>query len=137
MNNPIGILYVDDNTAIAESIRLLVEGQPDMKWVGYLPSAERLVETVQATSPTIVLLDISMPGPHPFDVLKDLLARGSKSRAIIVSGYSDPEWLAEAIDAGAWGFVSKHESPEAIFDAVRRVAAGDVVFPRVRLATSR
>lgn len=136
MNKPIDILYVDDNIAIAESIRLLVESQPDMKWVGHLPSAEHLVEVAEAIAPEIVLLDISMPGPHPFEVLKNLLAGGSKCRAIVVSGYSDSERHAEAIDAGAWGFVSKHESPEAIFDAIRRVVAGDIVFPRMKLAIS-
>ena len=129
MNTPIGILYVDDNTLLAESIRLLVEAEQDFNWLGHLPSAEHLVAVAESLAPHIVLLDLSMPGPHPLEVLSKLVEKGSQVRAIVVSGYIDSAYITQAVDAGAWGYVGKHESPNAIFDAVRRVAAGDVVFP--------
>lgn len=129
MSAPIGILYVDDNTSLAESIRVLIDAASDLKWLGHLPSAEHLAAEVAATSPQIVLLDISMPGPHPLETLEAMVSAGSQVRAIVVSGYVDSDYVMQAMDAGAWGYVGKHESPDAIFDAIRRVARGDVVFP--------
>jgi two-component system, NarL family, response regulator DesR len=128
MNEKIRILCVDDNVAISESLRFLVAGQPDLVWVGCLTTADDLPQQVRELRPSVMLLDIGMPGRSPWEAMHEIAESGLSVRTIVLSGSAAPSMVDRAMDAGAWGFVPKHDGPAVLLEAIRRVAAGEVHF---------
>jgi len=132
----IRVLCVDDNPLVADGvrIRLQLEGEggataaPSFQWVGHMQNADGLVETVKRTQPHVVLLDIDMPGKDAMAALAELAEAAPDVRTIILSGYSREDYLDRAVEAGAWGYISKNDAPEQIVEAVRRVMRGQFAF---------
>ncbi len=79
--------------------------------------------------PHVAVLDLSMPGADPLAEIKRLSGLIPDVRAIVYSGHADPDLIRAAFDAGAWGFLDKLAPPADMFMVVRRVAAGEAVFP--------
>jgi DNA-binding NarL/FixJ family response regulator len=132
-NKPISILCVDDNEHVADALRLKFTASGGFQWRGWLPDAGQLVSTALRDPPSIVLLDLDMPGADPFDALADLAARCPQCRVIIFSGHVRRELIDRALDAGAWGYVSKNDGEEALLAAVLLVASGELALsPEVR-----
>lgn len=123
---PTRILCVDDHAFLAEGLRTRLDAEADMQFVGHLESADRLLETVQKLRPDIVLLDIDMPGRDPFDALVDLKRDAPRTRAIMLSAHVRDRYIDLAYKAGAWGYLSKGDSPDSIVAGIREVVAGRV-----------
>lgn len=128
MMSRIGVLCVDDNEAVVSAIRCLVEAENDLHWLGHLESADQLIDSARSLRPTVILLDLDMPGVHPFDAMSQLAREAPDVRVVVVSGYLSDEYIDAAMDAGAWGYVAKSEGPDAIVEAIRRAAQGQVAF---------
>ncbi len=124
------ILCVDDSADLSDMILRTLALEPDFEPVGALPSADALIEKIRDTLADIALLDLTMPGVDPLNALRELTATGSPCRVIVMSGYDDPDTVASAMDAGAWGFVSKHREIPDIIHAIRTVAAGAICLPK-------
>lgn len=132
----IRVLFVDDNRDLSAVLRMVIDAEPDMRYVGSLVSADKLVAEVRrlctqaprpthdAATPLVVILDATMPGKDPLEAMSELAAAFPQVRTIIYSGHDDPGFIERAIDAGAWGCVSKSDEPTAITRAVREVWAG-------------
>lgn len=127
-NQPLRILCVDDHAFLAEGMKTRLGLEGDMEFVGRLESAEKLVEEVQRTRADIVLLDIEMPGPDPFEVMEDLHRRVPAARAIILSAYVRDHYIDTAVKRGAWGYLSKSDDPDTVIDAIRKVSRGEFAF---------
>ncbi|MFZ4574231.1 MAG: response regulator [Phycisphaerales bacterium] len=134
----IRVLCVDDSRDITAVLKMIIDAEPDMRCVGCLLSADRLISEVRrlsttpstpSTSSLVVILDANMPGKDPLKVMQELATGFPCVRTIIYSGYDDPEFVDRAIAAGASGCVSKRDEPEAITRAVREVDAGRSVRP--------
>src|SRR5678816_409097 len=93
------------------------------------PYALPLTEECARVRPQVVLLDLHMPGTPPLEALKELSAAAPAVRVIVFSGLDDGETVDRAVRAGAWGLVPKVAATDAILDAIRRVAAGEVSVP--------
>jgi two-component system, NarL family, response regulator DesR len=122
---PLKVLCVDDNPLVVEALALKLGLLGGFEWLAPVDDADRLVEVVGALQPDIILLDLDMPGRDPLDALAELARLGSASRVLIFSGHSRADLVERAIDAGAWGFVSKHSDVETIVAAILRVARGE------------
>ena len=72
---PTRVLCVDDHQFLGEGLRTKLSLEPDMEFVGWIGSAETLLSEVKSTQADVVLLDIEMPGPDPFEALADLMRR--------------------------------------------------------------
>ena len=118
------VLCVDDNAGIAEALRMKFSSGP-LHWLGWLPDATDLVEKVKAECPAIVLLDLDMPGPDPFEALAQIASTGCATKVVIFSGHVRRELLDKAIEAGAWGYVSKNEGAGALMQTIERVLQGE------------
>jgi DNA-binding NarL/FixJ family response regulator len=130
MNSRIGVVVVDDEPALRRSWKQLLDAQPDLACVGTLASADRLADEVERSNARIVLLDVSLPGADPFEEMAELNRRALDCRVVVCTGYTDQSTLEAAIDAGAWGFVDKLSPPSEMLNVIRRVAQGEVAFPR-------
>src|SRR5262245_53295442 len=121
---PISVLCVDDNFLVVEGIRVKLSMTGGFTWLGHLSDANGLIEKVRADSPNIVLLDIDMPGRSALEALADLSAQHPNTRVIVISGHVRPDLIDRALNAGAWGYVSKGDEVDAIVDAILRVSEG-------------
>ena len=122
MTRPIAVLVVDDNRDLASMLQIVIAGEPDMVCVGSLASADTLLETIAKTSPDVVLLDLTMPGRQPLDVVAEASKVAPACRIIVLSGYDDRATMDRAAESGAWGFVSKHGDMPSILEAIRSIA---------------
>jgi two-component system response regulator DesR len=125
----IKVLCVDDSARLTAAWQRLFQRQPDLEMVASLPSADDLVATVKDRKPDVVLMDLTMAGRDPLDAMSELARVEPDVRVLVCTGLTDPVLVERAMDAGAWGFVTKVEDPDRIIDAIRRVARGQVVIP--------
>ena len=129
----IRILCVDDHSFLVEGLAARFELERDLEHVGSLPNAANLVGEAKRLRPDIVLLDIEMPGPDPFEAADDLRRQCPDVRTVFLSAYVRDHYITAAAKAGAWGYFSKSESADDIVKGIRTVAGGEVAFgPKVQ-----
>ncbi len=127
------ILCVDDNKEILRALRLHFAHVEDFEVVGSLSSAAGLEAAVRDSHPDIIVLDLDMPGKSPLQALRNVNASGAAARTIVFSGHVRAKLVSDAMDAGAWGYVSKSDGEEALVAAIRSVMAGEIAWsPEVR-----
>ncbi len=129
----VGVLCVDDNSHVADALKLKLSRLPPFVWRGWLPNASLLVETAMNVCPEVILLDLDMPGRDPFAALAELVERCADSRVVVFSGHVEPELIDRALQAGAWGYASKNDGEEALIKVMKAVVDSQVAFsPEVR-----
>ena len=119
------ILCVDDHALLVEGLRARFALEPDLECVGHCPSAANLLQEVKGTRPDIVLIDLEMPGPDPFEALGDLHRRCPEVRTIILSAHVREHYFEAAAKAGAWGYLSKGDDPDHVVEGIRKVGRGE------------
>ncbi|MHC4107529.1 MAG: response regulator [Planctomycetota bacterium] len=126
----IRVLCVDDHSFLVEGLAARFELERDLEQVGSLPNAEHLVEEAKRLRPDIVLLDIEMPGPDPFEAADDLRRQCPDVRTVFLSAYVRDHYITSAVKAGAWGYFSKSESADDLVKGIRKIADGEFAFSR-------
>ncbi len=131
----IRVLCVDDHAFLIAGLAARFADDPGFELVGTLECADRLVETAEALVPDVILLDIEMPGRDVFDTIEALGAAGIPARIVLLSGHVRQTYLDLAIQAGAWGYLSKRDDPSTILGCIRDVHEGRFAFsPEVSAA---
>jgi DNA-binding NarL/FixJ family response regulator len=132
------VLCVDDNEEILQALVLYLDRVPDLEVVGSLPCATHLEETVRDTRPDIMVLDLDMPGQNPLEALRHLNDSGATTRTVIFSGHVRSQLIVDAMDAGAWGYVSKNDGEAELLAAIRSVRNGQIAWsPEIRSTIAR
>jgi DNA-binding NarL/FixJ family response regulator len=121
---PISVLIVDDHKVIRQGLISLLKSTDEIQVVGDASNAAEAIQKTHELKPNIVLLDIRLPGQSGIDVCRLLRHQYPESRVIILTSYSDDDNLFQALQAGAWGFLLKTESYEALVKAISTVADG-------------
>jgi len=122
--NPISVLIVDDHKVIRQGLKSLLKSADEIQVVGDVSNAEDAIRKTQELKPDIVLLDIRLPGISGIDACRALQHQCPESRVIILTSYAEDEFLFQALQAGAWGFLLKTEDYESIVKAITTVADG-------------
>jgi DNA-binding NarL/FixJ family response regulator len=123
------VLIVEDSADVGEMLRFLINRAGDLVSVGVATTADSLERHAKEFDAHVILMDRLMPGRCPIAALRELTEGNSPSRVIVMSGHDGAEYVDEAMDAGAWGYVCKDRHPEEFLAAIRRVAAGQTSFP--------
>ena len=121
----IRILIVDDHAVVRSGIRLLLAAEDDLEPVGEAPNAERAVFEALESKPDVVLMDVVMPGKTGIEGMPALLQAVPEVKVLMLSMQDDPQYVREAFEAGASGYVLKEAADTDVVDAVRAVAAGE------------
>src|SRR5262249_3145883 len=111
---PIRVLCIDDNPLVVDALSLKLTLAGGFEWLGALGSVDNLVAEVQARRPDVVLLDIDMPGRDPLDALSELVSAEPQVKVLMFSGHTRSDLVDRAVEAGAWGYLSKHARTETI-----------------------
>jgi two-component system response regulator DesR len=121
----IRVLCVDDSVHLTSAWERLIKAQPDMELAGTLTCADELIETAKRLQPSLVMMDLTMAGRDPLDVLVELKAALPDVQTVIYSGRNDDDLIERAMQAGAAAFLDKGKPPTHILQAIRRVARGE------------
>ena len=110
-------------------LRVLVEREPDLEVVGEAADGVQALALARATRPDVLLLDVRMPGLDGLSVLREITADPSltSTRVVIVTTFEVDQYVVDALQAGASGFLLKDRAPQEVVQAVRTVAAGDAL----------
>jgi DNA-binding NarL/FixJ family response regulator len=123
----ISVLVADDQSLVRAGFRMLLADQPDIEVVAEAVDGREAVEKAGRFSPTVVLMDIRMPELDGLQATRRILAADPGARVLILTTFDLDEYIYEALNAGASGFVLKDDPPEQLLAAIRTVAAGDAL----------
>jgi two-component system, NarL family, invasion response regulator UvrY len=123
----ISILLVDDHAVVREGYRRLLERRGDLRVEAEASSAEDALRTLRGLTPDVIILDLSLPHMGGIELTRRILQRQPEARILAFSMHRDPLFAAQAIRAGALGYVTKSSSPEVLIQAVYRIARREKV----------
>jgi DNA-binding NarL/FixJ family response regulator len=122
---PIKILVVDDHEVVRDGISVMMGRQQDFAVVGEASNGLEAVAKAQDLHPDIVLMDLRMPQLNGVEVMRRIRAENSEIKFIVLTTYDSDEYIFDAIEAGAKGYLLKDASREELFQAVRAVYRGE------------
>lgn len=130
--DPITVVLADDHRLVREGIRAFLATQADIVVVGDADSGRAAVSLCEQHAPDVALLDLVMPDGDGVDATRMVRAASPRTQVIILTSFHDDSHILPAIRAGALSYLLKDVHPDALADAIRRAARGEVVFhPRV------
>lgn len=119
----IPVFLVDDHPIVREGIRRLLEVDDDLNVVGEASSGEEALDQLRYCSPKVILMDIQLPGISGIEATEQIKAQYPDVRVVILSAFGQ-EHLAQAIEAGADGYVLKTASHSQLVEATKEAAEG-------------
>jgi len=120
----IRLLIADDQALVRGALAALLGLEPDIEVVAQVGRGDEVVEAARSSDADVALLDIEMPGIDGIAAAAELRSKVPGCRALIVTTFGRPGYLARAMQAGASGFVVKDTPAAELADAVRRVSQG-------------
>ncbi|MGN6162187.1 MAG: response regulator [Marmoricola sp.] len=124
MGPPISVAIVDDQDLFRSGIRLILEGEEDIRVVGEAADGAGALELVSQSQPDVLLLDVQMPGLDGLEVVARVVAGGAETRVLMLTTFDLDEYVYRSMRAGASGFLLKDMPGEDIISAVRQAARG-------------
>ena len=136
----ITVFAVEDDARQLHALHKLIEGRPELRWVGAASSGEQALrdlvgappEVVPGAVPDVVLMDLELPGMNGIETTRGLRARGDRPEILVLTSYEDEDHVFEAMRAGASGYVVKGVSATKLAEAIAVVdGGGTVIEPRL------
>jgi DNA-binding NarL/FixJ family response regulator len=131
---PIKVLLADDEGLVRSGFKVLLELEDDITVVGEATNGAEAVEQARATRPDVVLMDIRMPKLDGIQATARIAATAGLEhvRILILTTYDTDEYVFEALQSGASGFLLKDAGPPELLHGIRVIAAGDALLaPRI------
>ena len=128
MGAMVKLLLVDDEPLVRAGLRLILDGTEGITVVGEAADGLGAVQSVESLRPDVVLLDIRMPGMDGIEAVRRMGLRENGPAVLMLTAFDTEAFVAQALQAGAHGFLLKSSPPEELVDAVLGAAAGDIRF---------
>jgi DNA-binding NarL/FixJ family response regulator len=128
------VLLVDDHALVRSAIRQALQA-PDIEVVGEAASAEEAIQLATTLRPDLILLDIDLPGMSGIETVRELSPRLPDTRIVMLTVSTDRRDLLGAVRHGAFGYLTKDLSGDALLRAVRGIRQGDLPMSRAHAAT--
>ena len=120
----INILLVDDHSVVRMGFKMLIENESDMAVICEAESGELGVTAFKEHKPSLVIMDITMPGMGGLDAIERIIAFDKKAKILVLSAHEDSVHPKRALSAGALGYLTKRSAAEELIKAIRSVNNG-------------
>ena len=120
----IRLLLVDDHTIVRESLREVLEREPDIEVLGEAAAGDTGLAMAYQLAPDVVLTDIQIPGFDGIELTRRLSKECPAVKVLALSSHLDRRYVVQMLDAGAIGYVNKAAGRKELLQGIRAVAAG-------------
>jgi len=117
------VLLVDDHAMVRSGFAMVLSVEEDVEVVGQAADGLQAIELARATRPDVVLMDVQMPRMDGIEATRQLVAE-DLGHVVILTTFDRDDYLFDALDAGASGFLLKNAGPEQLLEAVRAAGHG-------------
>ena len=121
----IRVMVVDDHTVVRDGVTSMLNRQEDFTVVGEATGGKEAVETARTLRPDVILMDLRMPGMDGVEAMRRIRAEDPRVRFLVLTTFDSDDYIFDAIEAGAKGYLLKDASREELFEAVRTVHRGE------------
>ncbi len=122
---PARVLIADDHMLVRDGYRLMLDREEDLEVVGEAANGREAVELCRRLHPELVLMDVRMPEMDGLEATREIKGESPTTSVLVVTTYDNPDYLFEAVEAGAAGYVLKDAPKSELLDAVRRTLEGE------------
>lgn len=119
------IVLAEDHRILREGLRAIFANQPDLELVGEASDGREAIDQARELQPDLLLLDLSMPRMDGLAALKDIKRVAPGARVLVITVHRTEEYVFQAIENGADGYLLKDANATELLLAVRSVLAGD------------
>jgi DNA-binding NarL/FixJ family response regulator len=122
----IRLLIADDQSLVRAGFRLVLENHADLDVIGEASNGEEAIHGARRLDPDVVLMDIRMPVLDGIAATREI-TKELRARVLVLTTYDLDEYVYDALQAGASGFLLKDTPPEQLVEGIRAVAAGEAL----------
>ncbi|RLT45455.1 MAG: DNA-binding response regulator [Chloroflexi bacterium] len=122
------VLLVDDHEVVRMGLRLVLDETPGVRLIAEAANADEALVCCQQLQPDVVIMDIRLPGRSGIQACREITRRWPVIRVVMLSSFIDDDLLAEAIEAGASGYVTKNVGTGELVRALEAVRQGGASF---------
>ncbi len=123
----ISVVLVDDHAVLRDGLKNIFALEEDINVVGEAVKGEDALRTIRAAAPDVVIMDINLPGMNGLEVTRIVKKEFPDIRVLVLTMYSDDEYLMAALREGSDGYLLKDSPSEQVVEAVRTVALGESI----------
>jgi DNA-binding NarL/FixJ family response regulator len=121
------VAICDDHAMVRDALAGVIGLYPDMDVVGTAESRADLRDVIERKRPDVAVIDIRLGSESGIDAAREIRDLSPETKVIMLTSFSDDEYLVEAHDLGARAFLLKSGTPDELIDAVRSVASGSML----------
>jgi DNA-binding NarL/FixJ family response regulator len=118
------IILADDHRMMRQGVRRILEEQPGLKIIGEAGDGLELLALMKKNVPDLVIMDVSMPNLRGIEATREVKSQFPKVKVLILSMYKDKDYLAQAIAAGADGYILKEDADIELYSALKAIRTG-------------
>lgn len=126
-DNPLKVFLADDHPLLRMALRLSLTQKKDIEVVGEASDGYTAVEKIQSSIPDIAVIDVEMPGLSGIRAIRILRKTFSDMKIVVLSTYNKEEYIRDAIQAGADGYILKRVGIDELVRIIRELGAGKTV----------
>ncbi len=126
--NKIKVLLSDDHTVVRQGLRSLLAAEPDIEVVGEAENGRMAVQMAKTLAPDVVIMDIAMPQLNGLEATRQIIKEGLPCKVLVLSSYSDDEYVHQLTEAGAAGYLIKQTAANDLIKAIREAYRGNAFF---------
>lgn len=125
----IKVLVTDDQTELAKELKSVLETDEGLEVVALAKDGFDALEKIESCAPDVVLLDIRMPNMNGVVATQRIKSEYPEIKVVILTTFDDSDYILNAINNGASGYLLKDTSASALIDAVKNAYNGDTILP--------
>lgn len=118
------VIVCDDQAIVRDGLVMLLKLEPDIQVVGVADDGAKALELVSQNRPDLVLMDLKMPVMNGVEATRQIRKNYPEVKVLVLTTYDDDEWVFDALQAGASGYLLKDTPREELIKAIKGTAAG-------------
>src|SRR5260221_4237 len=124
----IKVLLAGDHNIVRQGLRALLEAEPDIAIVGEADNGRQALRLALKLAPDVVVIDVAMPQLNGLEATRQILKEAPGVRVLVLSSYSDDEYVRQVTEAGAAGYLLKQTAAADLIRAIREAKTGNAFF---------